>query len=149
MKWILLDSGPLGVYTNPKQGDRKDEIRALVKQWELQGHAVAVPEIVDFELRRELLRGSKTDGIANLDDAGDRFLYLALTTPTMRLAAQLWAIARQMGRPTAAPFELDGDVILGAQAQVVEQIGAEVVIATFNTNHLSRYAKALQPRDIV
>lgn len=149
MKWILLDTGPLGVISNPRSSERKTAIEAKIIEWESAGYAIAIPEIADFEVRRELLRSGKMAGVANLDDLGREHLYLSLTTSTMRLAARLWAQARQQGQPTAGPFELDGDVILGAQARIVQNIGAEVVVATFNTRHLSRYTSALQPQDIV
>jgi len=55
----------------------------------------------------------------------------------MLRAAELWALARNRGTPTADPKELDGDVILAAQA---EQVRA--VVATDNVGHLSRFVQA-------
>jgi hypothetical protein len=76
------------------------------------GHHAAVPEIADYEVRRELLRIGSAAGIARLDALAIRVGYLPLTTAAMRKAAELWAQARQQGRPTADPHALDGDVIL-------------------------------------
>lgn len=142
MKLILLDTGPLGVITNPKPTEQKQQLEAGIEEWMQKGYLLMVPEIADFEVRRELLRSQKVEGLQNLDEVGRRFIYVPLTTKTMRLAAQLWAEARQQGRPTATPFELDGDVILGAQAQIIESFGAEVIVATFNTRHIKRYISA-------
>jgi len=64
--------------------------------------------------------------------------YLPLTTAAMRQAAVFWAQARQRGQPTADDKALDGDVILAAQAVTLG--AAEVVIATTNVGHLSRFA---------
>lgn len=149
MKWILLDSGPLSELCRPNSDVRADAVKQQALRWEQDGHVIIVPEITDFEVRRELLRAGRNRSVTDLDSLGDRYAYLPLTTEAMRLAAQLWAEARQQGRPTAAPFELDGDVILGAQAQIIERIGVEVVVATFNTRHLSRYITAIEPQNIV
>ncbi|BCM92416.1 hypothetical protein IAD21_04296 [Abditibacteriota bacterium] len=150
MKFILLDTGPLGVYTNPKPSPQKQQVEEKIEEWESKGYLLVVPEIADFEVRRELLRSQKVGGLKSLDAVGERFIYLPLTTEAMRLAAQLWAEARQQGQPTAAPFELDGDVILSAQAQALGRMGSEVevIVATFNTRHISRYITAMQPVDI-
>jgi hypothetical protein len=98
-----------------------------------------VPEIVDYELRRELLRLKKISAVARLDAfnaaAPDR--YLPLATPALRLAADLWAQVRQAGLPTADPHALDADVILAAQVRVAG-LAADTVVATGNLGHLTR-----------
>jgi predicted nucleic acid-binding protein len=66
--------------------------------------------------------------------------YLPITTAAMRRAAELWAIARQTGQPTAGDNTIDADVILIAQAQTLGVPG--VVIATTNVGHLSRFTAA-------
>ena len=58
----------------------------------------------------------------------------------MILAASLWAIVRQTGRPTASPDSLDVDCILAAQALDAASIGDRVIVATSNVVHLSRLA---------
>ncbi|MEG4573384.1 hypothetical protein QUA56_11920 [Microcoleus sp. N3A4] len=50
--------------------------------------------------------------------------------------------------PTADPKELDRDVILAAQCLLVAEGGEEVVIATTNVGHLSRFVDAREWRDI-
>lgn len=57
----------------------------------------------------------------------------------MRRAADLWAVARQTGQPTAADDNIDADMILCAQALGV---GPGAVIATTNVGHLARFAPA-------
>lgn len=100
-------------------------------------------------MRRELLRANKLAGIRRLDECKLRWLeYLPITTPVIVKAAQLWAESRQAGIPTADPKELDGDVILAAQGLLVGEGGEEVVIATTNVGHLSRFVDAREWRDI-
>jgi predicted nucleic acid-binding protein len=100
---------------------------------------VIVPEIADYETRRELIRLGGTVALANLDSWGNQLEYLALTTAAMRRAAELWAQARSTGQPTAPDPALDGDVILAAQALT---LNTAVVVATGNPAHLSRFVPA-------
>jgi hypothetical protein len=76
---------------------------------------VIVPEIADYEVRRELLWAKKMRGLARLDALVSHLEYLPLTTAAMREAADLWAQARQQGQPTASDKAIDADVILAAR----------------------------------
>ena len=80
---VLLDSGPLGLVTNP----RGTAERLRCKQWlvALLGQDVSalVPEITDYEVRRELLGAGRLRGLARLDQLKVTTGYLALTTETM------------------------------------------------------------------
>jgi predicted nucleic acid-binding protein len=138
---ILLDAGPLGFVTAPPS---KGGEAAACRQWLTSvlatGTRVIVPEIVDYELRRELLRAKKTKSVKRLDDLAAATEYLPLTTAAIRKAAELWALARQQGKPTAPDPPLDADVILAAQALSLGV--ANVVIATTNPGHLTRFVPA-------
>lgn len=101
------------------------------------GTAVLIPEIADYEVRRELIRAKLGRSLERLDALKRELRYLPLTTRTMLRAAELWAEARNRGTPTADPKELDGDVILAAQAQQ-----ARAVVATDNVGHLSLFVNA-------
>jgi predicted nucleic acid-binding protein len=112
---------------------------------------VFVPAIVYYELKRELLRAGKQFSIGRLDafinaTAGR---YVPLSDEALQLAAELWAKARQQGRPTADPRALDIDVILAAQALSSGAPPAEIVVATTNPNHLARFVTAKVWQDIV
>jgi len=100
---------------------------------------VVVPEIADYEVRRELIRIRSQSALANLDGFGIQLDYLPLTTDALRLAAELWALARISGLPTASDPALDGDVILAAQALC---LNTPVVVATGNPAHLARFVSA-------
>ena len=66
----------------------------------------------------------------------------------MLRAAELWAEARRQGQPTADNKALDGDMILCAQAAIIGVAGDEVLIATTNVGHLSRFSQAMLWSDI-
>jgi hypothetical protein len=81
----------------------------------LNGHRVIVPAIVYYELKRELIRAGKSFSIARLDAfiSTTTGRYIPLSDEALRLAAELWARARQQGRPPADAKDLDVDVIQG------------------------------------
>jgi len=64
---------------------------------------------------------------------------LPLSTEAVRLAAEPWARVRREGRPTASDAALDGDALVAAQAIL---LGDDVVVATDNINHISRFITA-------
>ncbi len=136
---VVLDSGPLGLAAMSPV--RPDAVRchAWLLALEMAGVLVAVPEVADYETRRELIRAGITGGIARLDALKKRFLYLPITTGAMLRAAELWAAVRVLGVPTAAPDALDGDCIVAAQALTASGPGDVVSIATKNVGHFGRF----------
>jgi predicted nucleic acid-binding protein len=137
---VILDSGPLGLLCH----SRRSAVAVSCEQWLATlltaGRRVIVPEITDYEVRRELLRMGRTKGITRLDGLAQSTEYLPITTAAMRRAADLWAIARQQGQPTASDNTIDADMILAAQALTLGV--PDVVIATTNVGHLSRFVPA-------
>ncbi len=142
IRHILLDSAPLGLLSNPMQ---TAEVIAIT-QWSLSclaaGHHLYVPEVIDYELRRELLRAGKTKSLVELDGLKSIFYYLPITTSTMLLAADLWATSRKSGFSTGDPKKIDIDVILSAQALTLPESPPSIIVATFNANHISRFISA-------
>lgn len=145
---ILLDAGPLGLVTNPRATTENHECNLWLQAQLSEGTRVLVPEIADYEVRRELLRAGKSNGLARLDALLQSIGYLPLTTNVMRQAAMFWAQARNMGQPTAHDAALDGDVILAAQAQDLKDRGHTVLVATTNVKHLTLFVDARLWRDI-
>lgn len=137
---IVLDTGPLGLVTNPKLSAESVACAQWLQAHITLGNRVLIPEIADYEVRRELLRANKMKGVVRLDDLAKILEYLPITTTAMRQAAQLWAQARQQGQPTAGDKTIDGDMILIAQAMSLAI--SDVVIATTNVGHLSRFIAA-------
>jgi predicted nucleic acid-binding protein len=139
---ILLDTGPLGMVTNPKANPDCQACKQWLSQLESNGDRAAFTEIADYELRRELLCAGKTRGIQQLDQLKTTIPYFPITTEVMLKAAELWAQARNQGYPTASPEALDGDVILAAQAVILRSQGYDTIIATTNVGHLGRFTVA-------
>ncbi len=139
---VLLDSGPLGLVSNPKSSLDAEECNRWLELLLLGGVQVIVPEIIDYEIRRELLRADKALGVERLNQFCRLLGYLPLTTAVMRRAAEFWASARKLGKPTADDASPDMDLILCAQAAGLVESGFEPVIATANVRHLSLFAKA-------
>lgn len=141
---VLLDAGPLGLLAFSKVSPLATECNEWLRSLLEGGIEVVVPEITDYEVRRELLRGGLAGGIARLDALTSTLglSYLPLSTEVMRRAASLWAEARSAGRTTADPKALDCDVILSAQAQLLEEEGRDIVVATTNVRHLSLFVRA-------
>jgi predicted nucleic acid-binding protein len=140
---VLLDTGPLGMVTHPNGSDTTRAAATWLRDLVKAGIDVRIPEIADYELRRELIRAKKLRSIKRLDELEAGLIFQALSTSVMRRAAQIWADARNQGQPTASEEALDGDVILAAQAKLLEETGLRVTIATTNIGHLSRFANAL------
>ena len=114
----------------------------------LRGVAVYVPEIADYELRRELLRMGSAASIRRLEDLKTRLHYAPITTDAMRKAAEFWAAARNAGRPTSDGKALDADAILAAQSTLVAGLGDQIIVATTNVGHLSLFVNACTWRGI-
>jgi predicted nucleic acid-binding protein len=137
---IMLDAEPLGRIAHPHPNP---EITVWLERLLLFGIEVFIPEIADFELRRNLLLEGLNKSVERLDGLKKSLTYLPLNTDVMLRAAELWAEARRQGKPTADPKELECDVILAAQA---EQVNA--VVVTENVGHLSLFVEARSWRDI-
>ncbi|MHB1423643.1 MAG: PIN domain-containing protein [Gemmataceae bacterium] len=136
-KVVFLDAGPLGMISHPRP---RSDIVVWLATLMAAGMDVLVPEIADYEDRRELLRAAKTKSVARLDELKTTLGFVPLTSEAMLQAATFWAEARRRGRPTARDESLDADVILAAQAAT--WAGKVVILASSNPKHLSRFVPA-------
>lgn len=137
---VLLDAGPLGLVTNPNRSPQGMACARWLQELITAGVQVVIPEIADYEVRRELLRANKPKSVAQLDALAQLLEYVPITTMAMRQAAQFWAQARQQGQPTASDKTIDADMILAAQAVTLAE--TNVIVATTNVGHLSRFVEA-------
>lgn len=151
---VFLDAGVITIATHPRAN--ADALECL--QW-LEGLAAAkaricIAEISDYEVRREYVRrADKGDVNAGkalkiLERLTATLTYVPIETPAMRRAAALWAEARNRGRPTAGPKEIDCDVVLSAQALLAIGPGESLIVATDNIRHLAQYVPAATWRSI-
>jgi predicted nucleic acid-binding protein len=136
---VVLDTSPLGLLVNLSGTAQPLACRAWLRSLQAAGRRIIVPEIADYERRRELVRANRKRSLAVLDSLCTTHEYLPITTTAMRVAADLWAQVRNAGLPTAGPAALDGDAILAAQATVRN---VPFVIATEHPAHISRFAPA-------
>ena len=145
---VVLDAGPLSLVTHPKGGPDAEAAKEWLRGLREAGVDVRVPEIADYELRRELVRAGKARSVERLNRLAETPAYLPLTTEAMRMAAEYWARVRLAGQPTAPAEALDGDAILAAQAALLDRkdegAAGVVVIATTNVGHLSRFPVAAE-----
>jgi predicted nucleic acid-binding protein len=146
---IVLDASPVGLLANPEQPPEALACYRWAARLVNRGVRVCLPEVVDYEIRRESLRRSSTHGLTLLDDLPLLVEYVPIRTPVMRRAAELWAQAQNRGVPTADKAALDADVILAAQAQLLGELtGDDVVVATDNIRHLARFVDARRWQEI-
>jgi predicted nucleic acid-binding protein len=136
---VVLDATPLGILCHPRNPPHAMACRQWVDDLLAKSRRVIIPEIADYEVRRELLRLKSGIALSHLDQLAQRLEYCPLTTRAMRLAAELWAQARTTGQPTAPDPAIDADVIVAAQALA---LGTPVIVATGNPSHLSRFVPA-------
>jgi predicted nucleic acid-binding protein len=134
---VLLDAGPLGMISHPRV---TSEVAAWLAGLIDAGVEVLIPEIADYEVRRELIRAGRTKGVERLDELKATLGFVPITSEAMLRAAEFWADARRRGRPTASDDSLDADVILAAQAATLA--AKSVIVASTNPRHVSRFVAA-------
>ena len=111
---------------------------------------IVTSAICNYEVKRELVRRNNVEEINNLNQLKKLIDCLPVNEPTLDLAAELWAEARNQGIPTADNLSLDADVIICAQYKLLTRKypGRYVVIATTNVKHLSRFAEVQEWQNI-
>ena len=130
---VFIDACTLGKMSRPEAND----CLAWAESLKASGDLIVIPAVADYEIRRELLRANKPDGIASLDDLAQKFCLLPISQNAMILAAKFWADLRTgMGKKGCDDKKIDADVILAAQARrYSEENKVTVLIATDNIRH--------------
>jgi predicted nucleic acid-binding protein len=109
---VLLDTGVAGLLAHPAP---KSEVESWLVGLIQRGRSVLLPEIVDYELRRELLRARLATSLHALNSLPELGCgYLPLGTAAMRAAAEFWAQLRQGGEKNKSNKAENGKGIEGA-----------------------------------
>ena len=89
-EFVLLDSGPLGFACGRPGSVLPDHCRHWIDDLLARGVEVIVPEIADFEVRRELTRVGAFQSLHRLDAlvVTGRLSYAPVTTAEWRQAAR-------------------------------------------------------------
>ena len=138
---VLLDGGPLGLVVHPRPSRRFGDWAAALAAGPLE---IGVPEVVHYELRRELLRLGKSQSLSRLAAFVAETGFFRTHSGVFTRAAELWAEARRLGRPTADSKALDIDMLLCATVQLLRESGIDAVIATTNVRHLKPFVPAYE-----
>jgi predicted nucleic acid-binding protein len=86
---VVLNSTPLGILCNPGAAPKVMACRQWLADLLAAGRRVILPEITDYEVRRELIRRGSTVALTNLDGYGSQLEYLPINTAAIQLAAIL------------------------------------------------------------
>lgn len=153
---IVLDTFPLSSIgkREPLPGvvaTLSEECHQWIKSCLQAGNEIIVPSLAYYEAMRELKRLDATSQIARIT----RFCQvvpnrlISVDDSHLEMAATLWSQARKLGKPTASPESLDGDVILVAQVLSRNLLNSQFVVATTNPGHLGLFLPADDWRNII
>ncbi len=146
LRLVAIDTGPLGLLTHPGKSEQRDKCVQWLATLSKRGVRVILPEINDYELRREYWLNDSQNALSRLDALASRIQYLPLSTEAMQRSARMWAQAWKGGFPTADRHALDGDCIMASQVLLEAEHSnlsrEEIIIATTNVGHLTRFAPA-------
>jgi hypothetical protein len=98
-RFVLLDSERLGMASKPTRKPGVSDCLKWIDDLRDAGTIVVVPEIIRYEVRRDLIRAVATSGLHRLDNLAVRLAYLPLTPLALDRAADLWAAVRKAGPP--------------------------------------------------
>jgi hypothetical protein len=83
-EFVLLDSGPLGLACRRRGSPLPDDCRQWIRGLISRGVGVVVPEISDYEVRRELTRIRAGASLRRLDELVTTVVSSALGGPARR-----------------------------------------------------------------
>ena len=139
---IILDTCMLILLVSARASQETRRCARWLLDKRQEGSRLVVPEIADYEIRRQLVRRQDESALDRLDSLEEELFYAPITTEAMHKACEFWAQARRDGYQTADDKALDADVILAAQASLFEQMYGQAIIATMNVQHLERFVAA-------
>ena len=117
---VILDSGVLHTLVSTSKVKEVTDCQDWFYYLLSRSALVVTSSLCNYEVKRELIRRNKVEEINNLNQLKALIDFLPVDDPTLELAAELWAEARNQGLPTADDNRLDADVIICAQYQLLE-----------------------------
>lgn len=156
---VILDTGIIGIITNPNNSPETIECENWLYGLFSRGARIISSDICDYEIRRGLelacininnkspyisLLANKRGGIEKLDELRNILEFLPVSFSLLERASYLWGKSRSISQPLSSNSVLDVDIILCAQWEILseENPGREIIIATKNVRDLGRYANA-------
>lgn len=126
MSTYLLDANTISllIRTDPAV-DRK------VRTADRQGDALILSPLVEYEIRRGLIRKGATRAIELFEALKGGFIYQPFDDDTWTTGARLWAEAHRDGRPLP-----DADILIAAQA-----LQQNAVLVTANLRHFTYFER--------
>jgi len=98
-RYVLFDSGPLGLAVCRTGTTGLSALETRLTELEKAGVTILIPAVIDYELRRELVRVGATTKLRKLNGLQIRFSILPITPAAWLRAAEFWALTRRMGIP--------------------------------------------------
>jgi predicted nucleic acid-binding protein len=132
----FLDSGVLGeILKSPPNPDTLKWLN-FVKNQKI---SLRVAEIIDYELRRNLILEGLQKSINKLNQFKQKKQFIFITSESLLEASEIWAKLRVDAKATADIKNIDVDVILAAQAFSQKPNFEEIIIVTTNASDISRF----------
>lgn len=155
---VVLDSNILGMLSTPDESaslEREGELKEVrhCTEWLYKllakGARVIIPDICDYEVRRELIRiGSSS--VKELNSLRELLDCYEVTFEVLAEAAELWAESRKISQPNKLEENIDVDCIIAACCHVLERDnpGQAVILATKNIKDFQRTTNCAHWQDI-
>jgi predicted nucleic acid-binding protein len=139
----LIDSGPLNEIVKPQPSV---DVSRWLKFIDEKRIAIRVPEIIDYELRREIVlqcligTNDSYKSLHKLNKYRQTKRFISINpSVTLTDACEIWAKLREKGQGTSDNKNIDVDVILAAQAISMKNDFDEVIIVTGNLSDIQRF----------
>lgn len=146
---VILDTGLIGLVTNPNSNEKSVECLEWLYGLLAKGVRVISSDICDYEVRRGLVLDRKISnsggsGIHRLDEFRKVIDFLPINSEILIEACDIWAEFRIKSQLNASERDINFDIILSAQWKILKDQypGREVIIATDNLRDFIRFSTA-------
>lgn len=142
---LVLDTGPLGLLTNPNKTEKPEACRHWFENMAQNGARVAVPQTSYEEVCIGIQHAHTVHGIDRLNkfvnEVYDRNLWIATNRVVTMEAERLQESTKTRGKMTGDPNELNPDCKIAAACKLAPQLlddipqGTRCVVVTDNIKH--------------